>query len=75
MLAPSVPGSVVRRPAGFSVPAHALTTRHLGAAYPLVAEPGLGHRGVLVGHDLLGGSFVFDPFELYRSGALSKPSI
>jgi type IV secretory pathway VirB4 component len=65
----------VKRPATFSVPAHALTTRHLGAAYPLVAEPGLGHRGVLVGHDLLGGSFVFDPFELYRSGTLSNPNM
>jgi hypothetical protein len=44
--------------AGFRVPAHEITTRNLSAAYPMVAEPGLGHRGVLVGHDLLGGSFV-----------------
>jgi hypothetical protein len=71
----AVPGARVKRPAGFSVPAHALTTRHLGAAYPLVAEPGLGHRGVLIGHDLLGGSFVFDPFELYRAGGLSNPNM
>jgi hypothetical protein len=41
-----------------SGPPHQVTTRNLGAAYPLPAEPGLGHRGVLVGHDLLGGSFV-----------------
>jgi type IV secretory pathway VirB4 component len=67
----------VRRHAasGFSVPAHTVTTRNLGAAYPLVAEPGLGHRGVLVGHDLLGGSFVFDPFELYAAGVLSNPNM
>jgi hypothetical protein len=67
----------VRRHAasGFSVPAHTVTTRNLGAAYPLVAEPGLGHRGVLVGHDLLGGSFVFDPFELYAAGVVSNPNM
>jgi hypothetical protein len=65
----------VRPQAGFSVPAHAVTTRNLGAAYPLVAEAGLGHRGVLIGHDLLGGSFVYDPFELYRSGLVSNPNM
>lgn len=61
--------------AGFRVPAHAVTTRNLGAAYPLVAEAGLGHRGVLIGHDLLGGSFVYDPFELYASGVVSNPNM
>jgi hypothetical protein len=64
-----------RGAAGFSLPAHAVTTRNLGAAYPLVAEPGLGHRGVLIGHDLLGGSFVFDPFELYAQGVVSNPNM
>lgn len=57
------------------MPAHAVTTRNLGAAYPLVAEAGLGHRGVLIGHDLLGGSFVYDPFELYRDGVVSNPNM
>ncbi|MGH9046299.1 MAG: ATP-binding protein [Acidimicrobiales bacterium] len=52
-----------------------MTTRNLGAAYPLVAEAGLGHRGVLVGHDLLGGSFVYDPFELYQEGLVSNPNM
>jgi hypothetical protein len=65
----------VRTQAGFRVPAHAVTTRNLGAAYPLVAEAGLGHRGVLIGHDLLGGSFVYDPFELYRDGVVSNPNM
>ena len=60
---------------GPRVPAHQLTTRNLGAAYPLVTESGLGHRGVLVGHDLLGGSFVYDPFELYAPGVLSNPNM
>ncbi|MGH8997591.1 MAG: VirB4 family type IV secretion system protein, partial [Acidimicrobiales bacterium] len=65
----------MRAQAGFSVPAHAVTTRNLGAAYPLIAEAGLGHRGVLIGHDLLGGSFVFDPFELYLDGVVSNPNM
>src|SRR5579875_648603 len=57
------------------VPAHQVTTRHLGAAYPLLSEAGLGHRGVLVGRDLLGGSFVHDPFELYAAGIVSNPNM
>jgi len=57
------------------VPAHVATTRHLCAAYPLVAEAGLGHRGVLVGRDVLGGSFVYDPFELYRAGVVTNPNM
>lgn len=61
--------------AGPKVPAHHVTTRHLGAAYPLLGESGLGHRGVLVGNDLLGGSFVHDPFELYAAGVISNPNM
>jgi hypothetical protein len=57
------------------VPAHVATTRHLCAAYPLVSEAGLGHEGVLIGRDLLGGSFVYDPFALYRQGVVTKPNI
>jgi hypothetical protein len=57
------------------VPAHQATTRHLGAAYPFASEAGLGGRGVLIGCDLLGGAFVYDPFELYTAGALTKVSI
>ncbi|HXY28297.1 MAG TPA: hypothetical protein VEH82_08445, partial [Acidimicrobiales bacterium] len=52
-----------------------MTTRNLGAAYPLIAEAGLGQRGVVIGDDLLGGSFVFDPFELYRAGTVSNPNM
>ncbi|HMD45047.1 MAG TPA: hypothetical protein VKG43_02725 [Acidimicrobiales bacterium] len=63
------------RSGGPRLPAHQVTTRNLGAAYPLVAEAGLGHRGVLVGHDLLGGSFVYDPFELYAQGVISNPNM
>jgi hypothetical protein len=57
------------------VPAHVATTRHLGAAYPLVSEAGLGHHGVLIGRDLLGGSFVYDPFSLYHQGVVTNPNM
>ncbi len=57
------------------LPAHVATTRHLCAAYPLVAEAGLGHDGVLIGRDVLGGSFVYDPFALYRSGVVTNPNM
>jgi hypothetical protein len=52
-----------------------VTTRNLGAAYPFIAETGLGQRGVVIGDDLLGGSFVFDPFELYAAGVVSNPNL
>ncbi len=57
------------------VPAHQATTRHLGAAYPFVAERDLGGGGVLVGRDLFGGAFVYDPFVLYGQGVLSNPNM
>jgi len=60
---------------GPRVPAHQITTRNLGAAYPFIAEAGLGQRGVVIGDDLLGGSFVFDPFELYAQGVVSNPNM
>jgi type IV secretory pathway VirB4 component len=44
---------------------HSVTTAHLQAAYPFVAEGGLGGRGVYIGRDAYGGSFVYDPWELY----------
>ena len=47
----------------------------MGAAYPFIAEAGLGQRGVVIGDDLLGGSFVFDPFEAYAAGVVSNPNM
>src|SRR5207249_7499894 len=46
-------------------PGHRTTTAHIQAAYPFVAEGGLGGRGVYIGRDVYGGSFCFDPWELY----------
>jgi hypothetical protein len=60
---------------GPRVPVHQVTTRNLGAAYPFIAEAGLGHRGTVIGDDLLGGAFIFDPFELYAQGVVSNPNM
>ena len=57
------------------VPAHEATTRHLGALYPFLREEGLGDDGVLVGRDLLGAAFRYDPFHLYRHGVLTNPNM
>ncbi len=57
------------------VPAHQLTTRHLGAAYPLLAGSGSLARGTLIGRNLLGGAFTYDPFERYATKSLSNPNM
>lgn len=57
------------------IPAHECTTAQLGAAYPFSSEGDLGAPGVLVGRDLLGGAFAFDPFELYARGVLTSPNL
>ena len=46
--------------------AHRVTSAHLQAAYPFVAEGGLPCTRVYVGRDLFGSSFVFDPWQLYQ---------
>jgi len=51
--------------------AHQVSTAHFQAAYPAVAQDGLGARGVYIGTDLHGGSFVYDPWLLYQRGVLS----
>lgn len=59
-----------------NVPAHRVSTAHLQAAYPFVSESGLGGRGVFIGQDVFGGgSFCYDPFELYQQGVLTDPNM
>lgn len=58
------------------VPAHRATSEVLAAAYPFLADAGLGSQGVLIGHDSWSGAaFVFDPWVLYRQGLLSNPNV
>jgi hypothetical protein len=47
-------------------PAHSATTAHFCAAYPFVADGGLGRKGIYIGRDAFGGAFCFDPFLLYQ---------
>ncbi len=59
----------------FTVPPHAATSATLAGAYPFLAEAGLGTHGVLIGTDTRsGGSFVYDPWELYRQGVITNPN-
>jgi hypothetical protein len=56
------------------LPAHRVTTAHMGAAYPFQADRGLGSRGVLMGRDVhSAGSFSADAWEWYAAGVISNP--
>jgi hypothetical protein len=60
----------------FRVPAHQDTSASLAGAHPFLAEGGLGSQGVFVGQDLYsGGSFVYDPWVLYRRGIITAPNV
>jgi len=65
----------MRRSRLLGVTLHEETTAVLPAAYPFLAEPGLGAPGAYIGRDVLGGSFTFDPFNLYAAGALTNPNM
>ena len=56
-------------------PGHRTTTAHIQAAYPFVAEGGLGGRGVYIGRDVYGGSFCYDPWELYGKELTSPNAV
>lgn len=63
-------------PVPFEAPSHRASTGILAAAYPFLADPGLGTKGILMGRNLLGGTpFVFDPFTLYALRIISDPNI
>jgi AAA-like domain len=64
------PGFGVRPP-----PSHRATTAHLQSIYPFVCEGGLGPGGTLIGRDMFGGSFCFDPWDLYRRGLVTNPNV
>jgi hypothetical protein len=54
---------------------HRATSEVLSAAYPFLAEAGLGSDGVLIGHDSWSGAgFVYDPWVLYNAGVLTNPN-
>lgn len=58
------------------IPSHQDTSATLQGGYPFLAGSGLGSRGVFVGQDLYsGGSFVYDPWELYAAGVITAPNV
>lgn len=54
---------------------HSATTAHFQAAYPFIAQGGLGSRGVYVGTDAYGGAWAFDPWELYGRKVMRSPNM
>jgi type IV secretory pathway VirB4 component len=58
------------------VQAHRATSATLAAAYPFLAEAGLGGAGMLIGTDAYSRrSFVYDPWVLYQQGVLTNPNV
>jgi type IV secretory pathway VirB4 component len=56
-------------------PGHAATTAHFQAAFPFLAEAGLGAPGAYIGRDACGGAWVFDPWAAYEANVLSGPNM
>src|SRR5581483_8659800 len=56
---------------------HRATTAQLAGLYPFLASRALPHSPVVLGLDRLGesGVFRYDPFTLYRAGALTNPNM
>lgn len=65
-----------RRRPSLRLPRHRGTTAHVCSVYPFSVAPGLGHRGVYIGSDLLtgGGGFCWDPFEAYDQHLTTNPN-
>lgn len=56
-------------------PGHSATTAHFQAAYPFLAEGGLGAPGTYIGRDAYGGAWLYDPWALYGRGLLPGPNM
>lgn len=56
-------------------PGHRATTANAQAIYPFFGENGLGDGGVLIGTDVHGSAFTYDPFVLYKRRVVSNPNM
>ena len=65
----------MRRARSAERPGHCATTAHFQAAYPFIAEGGLGAPGAYIGRDAYGGAWLYDPWCLYERGALAGPNM
>jgi len=66
---------ITRRAHRAERPGHSATTAHFQAAFPFLAEAGLGAPGPYIGRDACGGAWVFDPWAAYEAGALTGPNM
>ena len=64
------PGASVRRARRAERSGHSATTAHFQAAYPFLAEGGLGAPGTYIGRDAYGGAWLYDPWVALRAEAL-----
>lgn len=65
----------LRGPGRVSPPAHRVSSRTLGAAYPFLAQTGQALPGAYLGEDMLSRTpFCFDPWALYAAGAIRSHS-
>jgi hypothetical protein len=71
------PGPASARGGKVKLAPHRMTTAVAAAAYPFLAEGGLGSSGIYVGRDVHGeAAFCFDPFELYgKLDGYTNPNI
>lgn len=56
-------------------PGHSATTAHFQAAYPFLAEGGLGPAGVYIGRDSCGGAWTYDPWGPLYPRVLPGPNM
>lgn len=54
---------------------HSATTAHFQAAYPFLAEDGLGAAGVYIGRDSCGGAWAYDPWGPLYPRVLPGPNM
>lgn len=65
----------MRWPRAGERPGHSATTAHLQAAYPFIAQGGIGAPGIYIGTDAAGGAWAYDPWELYHRKIIRSPNM
>lgn len=59
----------------FPLPPHRTVLDHLAECALGALGTAPGGAGIELGHDLLGGTFAFDPFSAYRAGVVTNPNV
>ncbi len=57
------------------LPSHEATSATLGAVYPFASDLTFTMSGVLLGRDIAGSPFAYDPFVLYQKGIITNPNM